>query len=359
VIWRFQTFYNRPWKWGRTQITESIQEVFGEIKQLELRLPFDNLENMLPSLIPSIRDSYETPLNQKGAGIQTSTLLFLLKYLADHHPQRHHARVTYVWGIEEPESYLHPLRQKGVADILSQFSSQVQTIITTHSAHFVPRSSDTSVLIVDKDTTEPYSTQKIGGDYELARQTLGVTLLDSMYLYPYNIVVEGPSDEIMLSGAWEKLYEEGRVEINPLDIKFLPGGNANGACTLYESLMVFGDYDEVGITLVIDGDDPGNKALRGLIKRSNEHLDLKSNQDYFQLDYTTEWLASSRVMEELASKYTGAIRMRTNTSDEITDFLIQDGHKKKIAREIINNSGLDDLQEFEKVIKRIESSFVR
>lgn len=338
------------------EITDAINEVFGEIKLLELRLPFDNLETMLPSLVPAIRDSYETPLNQKGAGIQTSTLLFLLKYLADHHPQRHNLRITYIWAIEEPESYLHPLRQKGMADILAHFSKEVQTIITTHSAHFVPRDTSVSVLIVDKEITPPFSTVIIGNDYDTARQALGVSLLDSMYLYPHNIVVEGPSDEIILKAAWEKLYEEGKLTIDPTDVKFLPGGSANAACTLFEAIRTFGDTDEVNIQLIVDGDDAGNKAINGLIKRSKEYLTLKSNQDYFQLEKTIEWLASPRVMIELDKKYSKAVTIKTNVSDEITDFIVQDGNKKKIAKDLIDMSKVDDLSDIQKLITKIEKA---
>jgi len=337
------------------EITGAINEVFGEIKRLELRLPFDNLESMLPSLVPAIRDSYETPLNQKGAGIQTSTLLFLLKYLADHHPQRHNLRITYMWAIEEPESYLHPLRQKGMADILAQFSKEVQTIITTHSAHFVPRDQSVNVLIIDKESASPYSTVIIGNDYESARQALGVSLLDSMYLYPHNIVVEGPSDEIIIKAAWEKLYEEGRITTDPTDVKFLPGGSANAACTLFEALRTFGDSDEVNILLILDGDNAGNKAINGLIKRSKEYLTIKSNQDYFQLEKTIEWLASPRVMLDLSKNYPSAITLKTNVSDEITDFIVHDGNKKKVAKELIGISGIDDLEDMQKLIQKIEN----
>src|SRR4030066_111110 len=94
----------------------------------------------------------------RGAVKQTSTLLFLLKYLAEHHPQRHNLRVTYVWAIEEPESYLHPSRQRAMSLVLQKFSEEVQTMITTHSAHFIPRSKGVLVAIVDKNTDEPHST---------------------------------------------------------------------------------------------------------------------------------------------------------------------------------------------------------
>jgi predicted ATP-dependent endonuclease of OLD family len=340
------------------EITTAISSVFGEIKRLELRLPFNNLETMLPSLMPAVRDSYETPLNQKGAGIQTSTLLFLLKYLADHHPQRHHLRVTYIWAIEEPESFLHPSRQKGMANILTQFSNEVQTIVTTHSPHFVPRSAGAGVLIVDKETISPYSTVIIGMDYNLARQTLGVSLLDSMYLYPYNIVVEGPSNEILLRGAWEKLYAAGKITIDPTNVKFFAGGNASGACTLFESFITFGDAGEVDIRLVIDGDHAGKKALLGLLARTKQTKVLGANRDYFELESTTEWMTSTKVIEAVFKKYPTSVTLKKNTKDKITGIIIQDGQKKKIAKSIIDSSDIDDLSGYQELISKIETSFV-
>jgi putative ATP-dependent endonuclease of the OLD family len=340
------------------EITEAINGVFEEVKKLELRLPFSDLETMLPSLIPSLHDTHVTPLDQKGAGIQTSTLLFLLKYLADHHPQRHNLRITYVWAIEEPESYLHPSRQKGMANILREFSEEVQTIITTHSPHFVPREKNITSLIIDKDHNPPFSTIEIGSDYELARQTLGVSLLDSMYLYPYNIIVEGPSDEIMLKGAWEKLHEDKRTKIDPVNIRFFPGNGASGACTLYESLITFGDSDEVKICLIIDGDDAGDKALRGLIKRLMPSRPLYGNKNYFQLTKATEWLVSGRVMSKISKQYPAQITLKRNVKEEITDFIIHDGKKKKIAKKVIDTSEIEDLSEFKDLIKSIEKELL-
>lgn len=89
--------------------------------------------------MPVVSDTAETGLKSKGAGIQTSSLLFLLKYLADNHPQRYNSRVTFIWAVEEPESFLHPTKQQAMANMLAGFSNEVQTIITTHCAHFVPR----------------------------------------------------------------------------------------------------------------------------------------------------------------------------------------------------------------------------
>ena len=339
------------------EITETISSVFREVKNLKLQLPFDNLETLLPNLTPSLKDHYETPLNQKGSGIQTSTLLFLLKYLADHHPQRHNLRINYIWAIEEPESYLHPSNQKSMSEILMKFSEEVQTIITTHSPHFVPRGGN-HIYVVDKDIKKPYSTKIVSEEYDEARRTLGVSLLDSMYLYPYNIVVEGPSDEILMKGAWVSLYKEGRITINPDDVRFFPGGNASGACGLYESFINFGDTDEVKIFLLIDGDDAGKKSLYGLSKRIKGSKEFKSNRDYFQLPVDVEWLTSYRVMMKMDNKFS-CVHVTQNTDDAITKFMVDSGNKKRVARSIIDESHIDDLVDFEKVINKIEAEFNR
>jgi len=338
------------------EITRAMASVFSEVQRLELKLPFHDLETMLPSLEPAVDDAYETSLDTKGSGVQTSSLLFFLKYLADHYPQRHNARITYIWAIEEPESYLHPSRQKAIAQVLRDFADEVQTVISTHSPHFVPRSSEPMVWLIDKQDGAPFNTHVYESTYEHARQLLGVSLLDSMYVYDHNVVVEGPSDEIILSGAWHALFRDGHTSSDPDRVRFFPGGNASGACTLFESMRRFGDASEVDIVLVVDGDEAGQKALDSLEKRSGSELELQSNRDYFQLPRDVEWLTSERVIALLEEERPGQIAVRRNTHGDITKFVIHDGHKQKVARRIIEISRFDDLEGHLKLIRTIEES---
>lgn len=171
-------------------ITSEISNAFEEIKHLELQLPFDDLESMLPILIPVVTDSYQTPLSMKGSGIQTSSLIFFLKYLSDNRPQRYNSTVTYIWAIEEPESFLHPKKQRELSNVLKKFSHDVQTFITTHSAHFVPKNDNSSLYVVDKQDCAPFSTIIVSDQYLVARESLGVTLLDSMFLSKINLNFE-------------------------------------------------------------------------------------------------------------------------------------------------------------------------
>jgi|GEM_PF-3345294 len=338
-------------------LTDSMGDVFNEIKKFNLELPFNNLETMLPTLTPSLKDEYETSLQAKGAGIQTSSLLFFLKYLADNHPQRYNARTTFLWAIEEPESFLHPAKQKGMADVMIQFSDEVQTIISTHCPHFVPRNRKANVYIVEKDNQEPFSTKIIGNEFEIARQSLGVSLLDSMYLYPINLVVEGPSDEILLRGALEKLQGQKNM-IDPLDVRLFPAGNAMSACYLYESLLHFGEKNETVIRLIIDSDDAGKKALNGLIERSRNisQIKLKSNQDYFQLPKDVESLTSKRIIEILEKERPSQVQVTRNTSGNITRFKIIERNKKKVARRIVELLEKKDLKKYRSLFKLINES---
>lgn len=339
-------------------LTESMQGVFHEIDKLKLKLPFNDLETMLPSLTPSLKDEYETSLRSKGAGLQTSSLLFFLKYLADNHPQRNNAKVSFLWAIEEPESFLHPAKQKGMAKIMKEFSSEVQTVITTHSPHFVPRGSDTNVYIVDKQRVAPYSTEIVGHDFETARNSLGVTLLDSMYLYPINIVVEGPSDEIILRGALEKVKNAFPNLLDSAEIRFFPAGNASAACSLFESLLVFGDTEETAIRLVIDGDSAGEKALRSLIERiRNTHqIHLISNKDYFQLQHDIEELTPKRIIGILEEERPAQVHIKRNINNKITHFQILDGHKKNVAKRIVELLDKNELEIYFKIFELIHNS---
>lgn len=333
-------------------VTTAMSRFFSEVRNLNLKLPFANLEEMLPSLTPVIKDTAETGLRSKGAGIQTSSLLFLLKYLADNYPKHQYKRKTFIWAIEEPESFLHPTKQRAMAEVLLEFSKEVQTVITTHCAHFVPRNNKiANCHVVEKSTAKPWSTVVVGSDYELARQALGVTLLDSMSLHPINIVTEGPTDEIYLDGMLRKLQDE--ISIDPYDIKYFPAGNATAATYLFEWLRKNSDAS-THVKLLIDGDDPGRKAMIGLTERGKrDGVIYKPNFDYFQLPVDVENLLSDRVKKILAEERPSQVSCVKDINGKITSFKAQDGCKKKVARRAIEISNKSDLKNFKSLFEKV------
>lgn len=243
-----------------------------------------------------------------------------------------------------------------MADILKKFSKSVQTIITTHSPNFVPRDKSVMTLIIDKQETEPYTTYIVDGDYEKARETLGVTLVDSMYLYPHNIVVEGPSDEIILKHCWELFYKDGVLKTDPADIKFIVADGCVAACKIFQEFLTYANTDEADIKLIIDGDKAGAKSLNGLIARTKDLQKIKANTDYFQLKTDIEWLTSYRVMEKIAES-TSLATITKNTNDEITAFVVNNSNKIKVAKRIVELSDKPDLEDHKALLKLIEKSF--
>lgn len=338
-----------------TAVTNSMKTVFHEIQNLELQLPFENLEEMLPSLRPVLRDTAETGLKSKGAGIQTSSLLFLLKYLADNHPQRYLARQTFIWAIEEPESFLHPTKQRAMAEVLLAFSGEVQSIITTHCPHFVPRNNEKALCyVVDKSNKAPHSTEVIGQDHALARSTLGVSLLDSMSLFPVNLIVEGASDEILLAGALRKLDTPTPLKWH--DVKFFPSGNATGAANAFEWLIKQSD-NTVEIKLIIDGDTPGIHALNGLLARGRrDGISWKANTHYFQLPLDIENLLSDKVKRTLHAERPAQVQLIEDTEGGIKSFKALDTHKKQVAVRAIELSEVNDLRNFKLLFDKLGKS---
>jgi len=248
-----------------------------------------------------------------------------------------------------------------MANILKHFSTEVQTIISTHCPHFVPRNNAANVHIVNKEATTPFSTKIIGHDYETARQSLGVTLLDSMYLYPINLIVEGPSDEIILRGALEKLQEKSGFPLDSADVRFFPAGNATSACNLYESMIRFGDAEETYIRLIIDGDEAGQKALHGLTERLRitARIRLRSNNEFFQVPKDIEAFTSKRIVEILEQERPAQVQMIRNTSGEITRFVIAEGKKKKVAKRIVELMLLKDLKKYLNLFTLIHKSIMK
>ncbi|QQO10379.1 AAA family ATPase [Breznakiella homolactica] len=110
---------------GSEGVTSTMKEIFEEVSKLSLGLPFNSLETLISELKIEIADEYQTPISSKGAGLQTSSLIFLLKYIADNYPQRHNSISTYIWAIEEPESFLHPRKQREMARTLKSFTNEI------------------------------------------------------------------------------------------------------------------------------------------------------------------------------------------------------------------------------------------
>ncbi|QQO10380.1 hypothetical protein [Breznakiella homolactica] len=95
---------------------------------------------------------------------------------------------------------------------------------------------------------------------------MGISIFDSLILWPINIIVEGLSDQIIIEDAKKKLKNEKMITFNfdVNDIRIHPAKSAVSACYTYERYISEIDNNSIKCKLILDGDDAGGKALRGL-----------------------------------------------------------------------------------------------
>ena len=119
-----------------SQIQELVQKQYG---QAEVRLDFS-----LPEAATFIKGgqllvtdgNYETPLCDKGTGMQRAVTLALIQVYSNmQHKTKEHAPLTLL--LDEPETWLHPRAQIQLGEALTKISDEEQLFLITHSPYML------------------------------------------------------------------------------------------------------------------------------------------------------------------------------------------------------------------------------
>ena len=127
----------------RLGIKSSIQ-LPADLKILFANLDFQSVKSLLS-------------LQQRGDGIKARHIPIILRFLADQDNalrDRGSAKYSHIWGYEEPENNLEMSKAFALADDFSEYSNDVQVLLTTHSPAFYGLSNNgAAVHHVFKDQT--------------------------------------------------------------------------------------------------------------------------------------------------------------------------------------------------------------
>ncbi|WP_315583126.1 AAA family ATPase [Actinomyces viscosus] len=139
-----------------SQVESLVQAQYGAAK---VRLDFD-----LPDATTFIKGgqllvtdgNYETPLRDKGTGMQRAVTLALIQVYSNmQHKTKEHAPLTLL--LDEPETWLHPRAQIQLGEALSKISEDEQLFLITHSPYMLRSYNPTQhrLIIFSREDTVP------------------------------------------------------------------------------------------------------------------------------------------------------------------------------------------------------------
>jgi len=262
--------------------------------QLSFQFNADTKGDLYKNCVIYVDDGFKSLLTDKGAGIQSATILGLFCYYTKHVNTTGSALLC----IEEPEIYLHPHARRVISDRLDDFldNNRNQVIVTTHGVEFLRTLSRTfNILLIRKDSLRGTTAQGLD-----AREFLDLLINNNqneLFFADKVIICEG-FDEHILRAAAEELFP-GELDKQNVSIISLEGKDrlvrmSRVILKLGIGCFVFADFDFL---------------LRD--PKKVEGYETKAHPSVEQLPL--EFFAQAHVYGQDATKYQGRIAKLRNT----------------------------------------------
>lgn len=163
-------------------------------------------------------DNYDIPISNKGTGFKRLLMVAYFEYLAQKTTKQHQ-----IFGIEEPETFLHPELQQDLLSSIIELSDDSQFFLTTHSPVFAGSTRDSNIVVVKKENE--LSTYY---NYENEDEILDVVIKELGIKPNYNLLNDNYRKAIFVEGSgdvkfWKIAFEKINGEL-PEDILFVPCG---------------------------------------------------------------------------------------------------------------------------------------
>lgn len=163
-------------------------------------------------------DNYDIPISNKGTGFKRLLMVAYFEYLAQKTTKQHQ-----IFGIEEPETFLHPELQQDLLTSIIELADDSQFFLTTHSPVFAGSTRDSNIVVVKKENE--LSTYY---NYENEDEILDVVIQELGIKPNYNLPNDNYRKAIFVEGSgdvkfWKIAFEKINGEL-PDDILFVPCG---------------------------------------------------------------------------------------------------------------------------------------
>lgn len=179
--------------------------------------------------------------------------------------------------MDEPGKRLHPGGQKDLLQLFRALSRKHQIIYTAHFPYLIDKNYPSQLRLIEKSSVGTiiidkahYAPDPYDLSYEPVRTALGVGMGDSLAFNEKNIIVEGPADQLIISGiSQEMAIAELEKHIDLNKTAFVPAGSA-GNIGLVGKMARAKNRKAIGL---FDSDDPGKTEYDKLMDKAKKHPD--------------------------------------------------------------------------------------
>jgi hypothetical protein len=178
--------------------------------------------------------------------------------------------------MDEPDQYLSSSAQQDLLRIFEDFAhpqdpdrQPVQVVYVTHSPFLIDKNEARRIRVLEKgeyDEGTRVISSVAANHYEPLRSAFGSFVAETTFISGSNLIIEGPSDQVLLAGATRWLKSQGVADRDRLDLNSVTMVPAGG--TQHVPYIVFlargRDVEKPAVVVLLDADGPGDQARKDL-----------------------------------------------------------------------------------------------
>lgn len=199
-------------------------------------------------------------------------LSYFVQYLA--HEDRSDGQPE-ILLMDEPDQFLSSSGQQDLLRIFGSFAHPdddkrpVQVVYVTHSPFLIDKNHAERIRVLEKgehDEGTRVVSSAAQNHYEPLRSAFGSFVGETAFIGNCNLMLEGPSDQVLLAGISNWLTQRGASNLYRLDLNNLtlvPAGSASAVPYLVY-LARGRDVQKPAVIVLLDGDEAGNEARKAL-----------------------------------------------------------------------------------------------
>jgi len=351
-------------------VTTIVKSVIPRISKFDFALPHNNLQEFLGKLDLVVTESgipMPITLENEGSGVQSFSIITMLRLLHELRPRSTYKKTSFLWLIEEPETFMHHDLQRKTFEKLKEFSKDGIIFVTSHSPIFIEKKYFKNVFHAFFNSGTRIESITLKTIREVIGGSLGVSFGDFFLFNRFNLLVEGVSDKKILTELIKLFNTESSEELLPLqDLEFINCRSANSIPHFFNLYSVFAQY---GTFLAIfdndiSGVDSRNKLISGNVPAEDLFLLDKNEHGCGAIEDLVEKKIWDKCLQNLKKKGLVSLKVgNRNGKDVIEGYEYKENNreemKKMFCDELISQAKKDlrPFIKYKKLLLSVRSRF--